>query len=94
MSVQPVADLNFCLYFYAWSDEALPDSDLAAVANREWLWARPYTMIELQHCMAIEQIVEHANQEQSGFDGFSYSLVDESDQILRRVQLSDMDSLS
>ena len=50
MSVQPVAlpERRFTLYFYAWSQEALPDPDLEAVANREWLWARPYTLLELQ----------------------------------------------
>ena len=49
MSVQPVPSHDFTLYFYAQSDEALPDPDLCAVANREWLWARPYTLLELQH---------------------------------------------
>jgi len=49
MSVQPVPDFGFTLYFYAWSAEVPPDPDLAAVENREWLWARPYTLLEFQH---------------------------------------------
>eukprot|EP01064_Diplonema_japonicum_P001526 TRINITY_DN1099_c0_g1_i1.p1 TRINITY_DN1099_c0_g1~~TRINITY_DN1099_c0_g1_i1.p1 ORF type:complete len:247 (+),score=47.24 TRINITY_DN1099_c0_g1_i1:33-773(+) len=49
ISVQPVPRYNFTLYFYTWSEEALPDSDLKAVSNREWLWARPYALLEIQH---------------------------------------------
>ena len=49
MSIQPVQERNFSLYFYAWSDEPLPNPDLEAVENREWLWARPYALLELQH---------------------------------------------
>jgi len=70
MSVQPVRDHGFDLYFYGWSDEVLPDSDLEAVANREWLWARPYTLIELQHLR--EKPVRTPVMTQAGFDGFSY----------------------
>ncbi|WP_166416085.1 VOC family protein [Cochlodiniinecator piscidefendens] len=49
MSVQPVSEYGFTLYFYAWTDEKPPNPDLYAVENREWLWARPYTILELQH---------------------------------------------
>lgn len=49
MSVQPVQDYEFCLYFYGWSNETLPQPDLEAVKNREWLWARPHALLELQH---------------------------------------------
>ncbi len=49
MSVQPVAPYGFCLYFYTWSDDTLPNPDLDAVENREWLWSRPYALVELQH---------------------------------------------
>lgn len=49
MSIQPVPPRGFTLYFYAWSQEALPHPDLTDVKNREWLWSRPYTLLELQH---------------------------------------------
>jgi catechol 2,3-dioxygenase-like lactoylglutathione lyase family enzyme len=49
MSVQDVAEFGFDLYFFAFSDEELPDPDPRAVANREWLWQRPYTTLEFQH---------------------------------------------
>ena len=53
MSIQPVSDYGFTLYFYSWpgSDlSTMPNpSNLQAVENRPWLWARPYGLIEIQH---------------------------------------------
>lgn len=48
LSVQPVPSHGFTLYFYAATDDMPPDLDLTAVANREWLWRRPYTLVEVQ----------------------------------------------
>ena len=75
MSVQPVPAHGFCLYFYSWSDEPLPDPDLEAVANREWLWARPYTLLELQHLEAADRVVRPRAGE-AGFAGFAYGQED------------------
>ncbi|KKD60692.1 glyoxalase/bleomycin resistance protein/dioxygenase [Grimontia sp. AD028] len=47
-SIQPVSDYGFTLYFYSFIDEPQPESDLRAVGNREWLWQRPYTLLEFQ----------------------------------------------
>ncbi|AUI85959.1 bleomycin resistance protein [Vibrio azureus] len=47
-SIQPVTDYGFTLYFFSWIDESLPNADLTAVENREWLWQRPYTLLEFQ----------------------------------------------
>ena len=71
MSVQPVAERSFCLYFYSWSDETLPEPDLEAVRNREWLWARPHTLLELQHLEAASG-VRAPRAGQAGFAGFVY----------------------
>ncbi len=49
LSVQDVARHGFDLHFYAFTDEVPPDPDLWAVANREWLWKRPYTTLEFQY---------------------------------------------
>ncbi|MEW2914423.1 VOC family protein [Leisingera sp. JC11] len=49
LSVQEVAEFGFDLHFLAYTDETPPDPDLQAVANREWLWKRPYTTLEFQH---------------------------------------------
>ncbi len=48
MSVQPIPSHGFTLYFYAMTDDIPPAPDLTAVANREWLWRRPYTLVEVQ----------------------------------------------
>ncbi len=92
MSVQPVEDYGFRLYFYSWSDEELPNPDLEAVENRAWLWERPYTFIELQHLQAGGAALQKADIASSGFDGFSYSQV-ETDE-LTFVSAADLKHLS
>ena len=41
LSMQDVAPYGFDLHFYAFTDDVLPNPDLWAVENREWLWKRP-----------------------------------------------------
>jgi len=74
MSVQPVElpNLKFCLYFYAWSDETLPDPNLKAAGNREWLWARPYTLLELQFLENPTGSVRTRKPDEAGFDGLGF----------------------
>ena len=67
LSIQPVTDYGFTLYFYAWSDEQLPDPELTSVTNREWLWARPYTILELQHLQSGDNgRLRHGDVDQAG----------------------------
>lgn len=49
LSVQPVEPYRFTLYFLAFTEEIPPEPNLESVNNREWLWQRPYTTLELQH---------------------------------------------
>ena len=49
LSIQPLPQFGFTLYFLALTDETPPVAELEAVKNREWLWKRPYTTLELQH---------------------------------------------
>ena len=49
LSRQRVEKHRFTLFFLACTDETPPEPDLASVNNREWLWQRPYTCLELQH---------------------------------------------
>ncbi len=72
MSIQAVKEYEFCLYFYTFSDEILPDEDLNSVKNRQWLWRRPYTFIELQHIQTPLAKLHTTSLEMAGFDGFSY----------------------
>ncbi|MDH3233582.1 MAG: VOC family protein [Alphaproteobacteria bacterium] len=54
LSRQPVPRRRFTLYFLAAVADTPPNPDLEAVANREWLWQRPYTTLELQHHWGAE----------------------------------------
>ena len=55
LSIQPVKRYNFTLYFLAFTEEDPPIlEDLEAVENREWLWQRPYSTLELQHRWGTE----------------------------------------
>ena len=71
MSVQPVPERGFCLYFFSWSDEPLPEPELEAVGNREWLWARPYTLVELQHLEGAPGVAPPVAGA-AGFAGLAY----------------------
>lgn len=62
MSVQPVNSHGFTLYFYAWSGDILPNPNLESVENREWLWRRPYTILELQHLHGLGSIPTNSPQ--------------------------------
>uniref|UniRef100_A0A0G4GML8 VOC domain-containing protein n=1 Tax=Chromera velia CCMP2878 TaxID=1169474 RepID=A0A0G4GML8_9ALVE len=53
LSVQPVEPYAFSLFFFAPSglahkEKMVREDDLFAVENREWLWQRPVTVLELQ----------------------------------------------
>jgi predicted enzyme related to lactoylglutathione lyase len=48
LSIQDVPQVGFDLHFLAYTDEDLPNPDVNAVDNREWLWKRPYTTLEFQ----------------------------------------------
>lgn len=88
MSVQPVRDLGFCLYFYGWSDDALPDENLTAVENREWLWARPYTLVELQHLEQPGIRLRMAEPDEARFSGIGYA--ESSGDVIRYVSASSL----
>lgn len=92
MSVQPVADRSFCLYFYCWSDEALPDSNLQSVQNRPWLWARPYALIELQHLQLHGAAIHKSAGIESGFKGFSFLPNEAKEPTI--ISMADLEQLS
>lgn len=94
ISVQPVEPFGFCLYFYCWSDEALPNADLQAIENREWLWRRPYTLLELQHLESDGVEVHRAEHHVSGFGGFAFGDSDDPNADLSYISLEDLQVLS
>lgn len=71
LSVQPVVDYGFTLYFLAFTDERPPHADLEAVENREWLWQRPYTTLELQHVHGSNGSFDLPADDAPGFGGLS-----------------------
>ena len=56
LSRQALTDIGFDLYFFALTKERPPFSDVNAVGNREWLWQRPYTVLEFQHLLGNTQV--------------------------------------
>lgn len=82
LSRQEVAPSEFTLYFLAYTDEAPPRTDLDAVENREWLWQRPYTTIELQHVWGRDRgDFSYRTEESSplGFRGITIAAEDRTD---------------
>jgi catechol 2,3-dioxygenase-like lactoylglutathione lyase family enzyme len=71
LSIQPVRDYGFTLYFLAFTDESPPSADLEAVENREWLWKRPYTTLELQHVDEATSVFDLPGDGEPGFDGLT-----------------------
>ncbi len=69
LSKQIVTGRGFTLYFLAFTDETPPDSDIEAVANRPWLWQRPYTTLELQHLTEPGRSVRPAPAGATGYAG-------------------------
>lgn len=75
LSRQIVEPHRFTLYFLGCTDKTPPDPDIDAVANREWLWQRPYTTLELQHVWGTEgtDFAYRVNDEGSaGFWGLGF----------------------
>lgn len=75
LSVQAVEQRGFTLYFLACTDEDPPHADLAHVDNREWLWQRPYSMVELQHVWGTEETTDFSYRvgPDTGFVGISFA---------------------
>lgn len=75
LSRQVVESRGFTLYFLACTDEDPPHADIEHVGNREWLWKRPYTMIELQHVWGTENRDDFAYRvgPETGFAGVSFA---------------------
>ena len=73
LSIQPVEGFGFTLYFLAFAEETPPNPALTAVENREWLWRRPYTTLELQHFDDRNAVFQFPGDDDPGFDGIVIS---------------------
>lgn len=83
LSIQPVDGFGFTLYFLAFTRDRPPNPDLAAIENREWLWQRPYTTLELQYFDGRPGAFGLPADNEAGFDGISMSDSDRSEASLR-----------
>ncbi|XQW84826.1 VOC family protein [Thalassotalea piscium] len=71
VSRQKVESRNMHLYFLSFNKESPPSSNIDSVSIREWLWQRPYTLLELQHTDDIESKIgfNYRTSTDSGFLG-------------------------
>lgn len=77
LSIAPVPNHGFTLYFYALTGERPPNPDLYAVENRTWVYQRPYTVLEIQHVYGRRPMTRsHAHE--GGYGGVSISGMDRS----------------
>ena len=60
VSRQQLAERGFTLYFLSADRETPPSDDIDDIDMREWLWQRPYALLELQHIWGTEQRAEFA----------------------------------
>lgn len=66
MAVDRVQPRSFDLGFYGSRDDSPPDPQPWSVANREWLWQRPSTIIELQGYRGEPPVTLHASASPNG----------------------------
>jgi len=84
LSIQPIDDYGFTLYFFAFTEDRPPNGDLRAVDNREWLYQRPYTVLEIQHLHDADTIAPTPEGE-AGYGGVVLSGIDASDPEASRL---------
>ncbi len=88
LSRQNVDIPGFTLYFLGFTDERSPSGDVNSVEDREWLWQRPYTTIELQHVWGTENADTAYRTDEDGPLGFRGITVTTDDRaaLLRRAR--------
>ena len=72
LSIQPVESHGFTLYFFAFTADVPPSADLYAVENREWLYQRKYTVLEVQHLHDATAITQPIHGD-AGYAGTLFS---------------------
>ena len=72
LSIQELPQYGFTLYFFAWTNENPPISDVKdSTVNREWLWRRPYTTLEIRHFSGQNRVLPFRDLQENeiGFEG-------------------------
>lgn len=78
LSIQPVESHGFTLFFFAFTQESPPSMDLQALENREWLYQRRYTILEVQHVHS-GTIIKRPTAKQAGYAGAVFTGLAEND---------------
>lgn len=55
LSKMNVLQRGFELYFLGYTKDNLPNKNIEAIENRQWLWQRDFTMIELQYILESQK---------------------------------------
>lgn len=73
LSKMDVHQRGFELYFLGFTKETVPDEDITSIENREWLWDRDFTMIELQYILSSkdDENFKYETGISTGFESFS-----------------------
>ncbi|WP_072681202.1 VOC family protein [Arcobacter sp. LA11] len=58
---------GFDLYFLGFTKEKLPNEDVEDIENRQWLWKRDFTMIELQYVFDLDENFKYETGISTGF---------------------------
>ena len=76
VSRQRIPARGMTLYFLSTGQEEPPTDDIDALGIREWLWQRPYTILELQHIHGTENSpsFSYRTGAETGFLGLDMSL--------------------
>lgn len=89
LSRQAIPSRAFTLYFFAFTHDLPPNADIDHIENREWLWRRPYTILELQHIWGTEKDpdFEYRTDAESGFEGMSIACKDFDDLLSKAAAM-------
>ena len=72
LCIQTLESHGFTLYFFAFTSDSPPSLDLYAVENREWLYQRKYTVLEVQY-LHKEVEIQRPHSAEAGYAGTVFS---------------------
>ena len=89
LSVQPVREYGFTLYFLGYTSDTPPNaSNPEAIENREWLWGKPYCTIEIQHVKKEIAPYEDLKQDEKGWAGMRITATKQEAKSLMGIETS------
>ncbi len=71
---EKVDDYGFHLYFLIFGDDKPPSDDIDALENREWLYKRKYTYLEIQTFVDEKYSFKNTSENEYGFTALEFKL--------------------